>query len=264
MEFKLLSKKLNPDNNQKINQSARVKTLALFIFVLFPQVLFGMVYHEKELVRCARKTFSHISSLSELLEKTENLNQGCRQGAVFELETGLYLQNIMHEKIEAFNLEIIFKNDYYNTTEYDCVTEHFLIEAKSCQTRSMERNHEKITKQVAKEEEVVLWFKVIQNAISKKTIQIGISQEKNRNVYLHLKGECTDNEIISITTPSIWQANDLEECKSQWLELIESLSQKEFLFVSRHLIPDNLRKELDELLIPEIENIRYSVRRATI
>ena len=199
-------------------------------------------------------------------------------GHTFEIETAVVIQmdQELQEKlgpVQGFNLDIQFQKAYpliyldgtlieLRTTEYDVVTENYIIECKSGKIS-------KKVDQLLKEQNILKWFKTVylellENADKSKderTINIKINILRNPPT-LSIQGISTNGKIV--TFYSHWITNnksltdDEENLLTRWLSLIEFIAQKKQLYLfSKKPISDPIAHKLSVLSIPFLDSVKY-------
>ncbi len=175
-------------------------------------------------------------------------------GASFELESALYAEKELGETILGFGLELVIKEGVVQilldgeilemrTTEYDVVTQNYVIESKSS---GRPGRHARID-QFEKEKTMLLWLKVVLEEMVADTMAYGITYDPDIEgvPFFTINGAATCYQEISFTCNWIPYLDD-EQFIFSWIQLIRMLSQKTLLVFFKNTANAHLRARLEE------------------
>jgi len=224
-----------------------------FILVLFTKILFALSNEEIELL--AIKNF--VSGYPGFAYTLNSPNSG----KYFEMESALLAQ--IYEPIIGFSLDIAILGDKANIylddniiemrpTEYDVITQNFVIECKN----SINPNKNTKVEQFIKEKKMLLWLNSVYLAIKNNIITTSITRTKKGKICLTLNGEATCWKDISIMSSWV-DATTVEDAIAQWTFILNLLSTKIPIVFFKSPISTHLGNRLTSNGIFYKDNINY-------
>ncbi|HBS47729.1 TPA: hypothetical protein DEO28_05195 [Candidatus Dependentiae bacterium] len=239
------------------------KQLALFILLLFPiNILsFFPALSNDQIIDAAKNFFSQVIGFDTVMENFERDKEG-QKGRVFELEAALFALGEKNQIVEGFSLQIEPINgpqdvcfagiDFqFRTTEYDVVTNRYLIEAKNCRNL----HGSKAEYQFNKEHHVLGWLRLLRDEINNGRVGVDVLMDRNK-WYLSLNGDCTKNVPLGLTCS--WLANvvNKEAYRSLWKELLEEIYAKKFVVFSKNKVGNEFVSIIEEEGIKIVDGSR--------
>ena len=189
------------------------------------------------------------------------------EGRLFEFEAALHSQLDVGQKVEGFSLNIIpidsglaspvvvnfYGEDFIlRQTEFDVVTDRYLIECKSCGRPEHylvegisgdDPEHGKLW-QFNKEHNVLGWFRSVWDDIVQGEMQFKARRDSTGDLYLSLSGRRTNYTNIGFKCSWFKDIFCPEEYVSLWLNLIKNLTTKEFVIFFKNRVPAELRTKI--------------------
>ncbi|MCF7899182.1 hypothetical protein K9L05_00865 [Candidatus Babeliales bacterium] len=215
----------------------------VFFFFLFFNYLFSI--SNEEVVFLANQKYSQLSGFSS----KNSIND---QGKCFEFLSALWAEQELHENILGFNLDLCIlkqKKDKcsnkirffeQSATEYDVVTDHFLIESKSSSSPNLYTKIE----QLKKEKNTIELCREILNNHESRFLEFSFMY-RGKKPWIGVKGLLERNKKMFFTSKMIRGGNE-KELLSQWFELIKTIAKRELLVFFRSPIDTELVSKLQE------------------
>ena len=254
------------------------KNLLFYIFfnfgILFSlSVLFSLSNDCLETLSLQK--FSNTKALNQIIGSNNS-------GKWFELESALWLDKYIKEKVSGFELDFTVwqkdshmdKNNFIQvplssgelfelkTTELDVITSNYVIESKSVPVYYATGNANMT--QFLKEKNFLDWLSLVyQEYMSGSLItHITISLRKER-IILTLCGECTANQEVSLFCSWINRydeetyEDDEDAYVYLWFQLIKSLSEKKLIVMFKNKLSEDDVQKLRQNNIFFVDEIEY-------
>ncbi|MCK4651372.1 hypothetical protein KAT08_04325 [Candidatus Babeliales bacterium] len=188
-------------------------------------------------------------------------------GDSFELESALYLKSL-GEHVYGFGLEIELRNmtgkkivvpleglnDFFEirTTEYDVVTEKFVVECKAGKSKSFKKIN-----QFIKEQKMLIFIKNIYDELmNNSSCFCNFSFNKKGRSIFTLNGVSTEHQDVSLMSNWI-TGKTIEKCVKEWANIINILSKKSLIIMFKYSVSNSFAKILREKDLIFYDNINH-------
>lgn len=187
-------------------------------------------------------------------------------GTLFELESGLFAQEYLNVNVLGFKLGFYFKEGY-NTifqkqqqvdlidTEYDVVTDTFLIESKWSYDMQP-YNRAEILEQLAKEKNMAAWLDAVDDELFSGDLNIQYFLSKRGKSLFILRGKSTGDRTVVLECS--WVTGHTERvCKEQFIKALRAVANKKPVTFFKSCPGVNIRKKMIERSFAFYEYIEY-------
>ncbi|MFH1461856.1 MAG: hypothetical protein ABIF12_02850 [bacterium] len=188
-------------------------------------------------------------------------------GRFFELETAVCLKEFYNENIIGFNLDINISDTLNNqevevmipgsiaalrTTEYDVVTNGYVIECKSGSFKARENR----IYQFLKERNLIEWFKTLKEEIISGSLSSRIELNRKGKRVLILNGISTMGKDIRLMS-SWFKYFKSMDYYDFWTEIIDLLSNKRLCLIFKTIISYQSKEFLEQEGFKFEDNFHY-------
>lgn len=203
-------------------------------------------------------------------EKLSRLGRIAKQklsGRFFELEAAVCLKEFYNQNIIGFNLDINISDTLNNqevevmvpgstvvlrTTEYDVVTNDYVIECKSGSFKVKENR----IYQFLKERNLIEWFKILKEEIISGSLSSRIELNRKLKKVLVLNGISTMGKDICLMS-SWFKYFKSMDYYDFWTEIIDLLLNKELCLIFKTRISDKSKEFLEQKGFKFEDNFNY-------
>jgi hypothetical protein len=175
-------------------------------------------------------------------------------GHFFEIETAICLNDFYDENVIGLNLDVIISDTLNNsvvevmtfdsnviltTTEYDVITDKYLIECKSGTFKARQNR----AKQFFKERNLIEWFKVLKQEIISGTLSYRIDVNRKGKKILVVNGISTFGKDVCLMSTWFkkWYKDDYYDF---WTDIINLISKRELFLIFKKGISFQSKKFL--------------------
>ncbi len=209
----------------------------------------------------AQKKFSKtLPGLSIVLQQLKD------PGILFELESGLFAQEYLSVNVLGFRLGFYFRDGYKTIfkdqqridlidTEYDVVTDTFLIESKWSYDMQP-YNREVILEQLAKERNMAAWFDAVDDELFSGNLKIQYFLSKKGKSLFILRGKSTGDRTVVLECSWVTGYNE-RSCIEQFAKAIKSVANKKPVTFFKSCPGSYVRKKMLERAFVFYEYIEY-------
>jgi hypothetical protein len=209
----------------------------------------------------AQKKFS--KTLPGLLRAFQQMND---PGTLFEIESGLFAQEYLSVNVLGFKLGFYFR-DGYNTilngarrvelidTEYDVVTDKFLIESKWSYDMQP-YNRVDILDQLIKEQTTAAWLDAVDDDLFSGGLKIQYFLSKKGKPLFILRGKSTGGRTVVLECS--WVTGHTEcVCLQQFIKAIKAVANKKPVTFFKSCVGSYVRKKMIEGSFDFYEHVEY-------
>ncbi len=209
----------------------------------------------------AQKKFSKtLPGLSFVLQQIND------PGSLFEIESGLFAQEYLGVNVLGFNLGFYFRDGYKTIlngqrrielidTEYDVVTDTFLIESKWSYDMQP-YNRADILEQLAKEQATAAWFDAVDDELFSGNLKIKYFLSKKGKSLFILRGTSTGDRTVVLECSWVTGYNE-RSCIEQFVNAIRSVANKKPVTFFKSCAGLYVRKKMIERAFAFYEHIEY-------